>query len=112
MRKIEERMVQAIRDRENFTLSNTSVKVYDNDLEVELFGNLIARLTDDGILTLFTWCKEEYRSMTTKSRMNAILQGLRLNCAIIQRNGSWYLREDNGSRPTPCPNGKLIMIVR
>lgn len=109
MRKIEERMVQAIRDRKNFTLSNTRVEWDNNECYVYLFGNPIAKFYD-GILTLFTWCNEEYRSLTTKSRMNAVLDAFKQKCHIVQRNYSWYLVED-GSR-TPCPNGKLIMIVR
>lgn len=82
MRQIEEKMVEAIKQEKNFSLSNTTVKVSDGLLSVYLFGNCIyARSLASGIAQ-FSLCG--YNTVTTRSRLNAI--GLN----ITTRRGQVY----------------------
>lgn len=79
MRKIEERMVCAVRNMKNFREDNTEVKKYKNVTAVYLHGNLIFERFDDGsrFFTLAGW-----NTPTTRSRLNA------LGVKVCQRNFS------------------------
>ena len=90
MRKIEQAMCAAVKERRNWSCGNTRVQVRDggNWVKVFLFDNLI-----------FTDCQESgerrftlagWNSNTTRSRLNA------LGCDVAQRN--WL----------PYHNGKQI----
>ena len=69
MRKIETQMNQAIRNRRNWSGSNTSVVIDDNnEARVYLHGNHIATINND-VIQLFDG---GWQSNTTKSRLNAI----------------------------------------
>ena len=87
MRKIEELMIQAIRLGKNFERDNTKVvHLEDGQCNVLLHGNHIAAITEQRlILSHAGW-----RTPTTKSRLNAILNGLGVDDRIYQSKGIWF----------------------
>ncbi len=93
MRKIEQQMLDAIRDRKDWRSGNTEVQVTffphgDRTIErinVMLHGNPIAQVTHD----LVTVCDCGWQTTTTKSRLNAILRDL-CGAGIYQRNHKWF----------------------
>lgn len=81
MRKIEEQMIQAIKERKDFSKSNTKVIVYKNTAKVFLHGNLIAVYSYRSNKTMYS--SAGWQTNTTKSRLNA------LGGNICQRNFTW-----------------------
>ena len=80
MRKIEEQMNMAIRARKNWAGSNTTVRCYKKDgitteVNVLLHGNCIAWF--DTASNDFNISSCGWETVTTKSRLNAILEELR-----------------------------------
>ena len=76
MRKIEQEMNSAIRYRRNFSKANTSVRCFKTngvttDVDVFLHGNHIASL--DTATNQLTIKDGGWQSVTTKSRLNALL---------------------------------------
>ena len=103
MRKIEERMAQAIQQGKSFSLANTRVTGIDNNQQsaVYLHGNLIAVFTWKyhglGILFRPSYSLLSVRctlagwpTVTTRSRLNAICRGLGMVCRFGQRKGQQY----------------------
>lgn len=91
MRKIEQQMVAAIRERKNWKSGNTEVVHSDGGkyFKVYLFGNLIASGKDAGLVTRLDDCG--YRTVTTKSRLNAMIDNLPMGIGgIYQRKGDWF----------------------
>lgn len=68
MRKIEQQMIQAIRNKKNWHKGNTRVEVCDNVIMVKLHGHDIAAVSADQII--FDCCG--YETNTTRSRLNAV----------------------------------------
>ena len=93
MRKIESQMVNAIRNGQNWRLANTEVSTKDGVSLVYLHNNLIAKVTAFGV-SLYDG---GWQSVTTKSRLNAIINGLLdgVKNGVFQRNFCWYV-QDNG----------------
>ena len=91
MRKLEREMNQAIRGQRNWAGSNTTVFTTDNGLEstVYLHGNHIATYFHyDRILQIFDG---GWQSVTTKSRLNALLDEFGGGDRVIQKDFTWYL---------------------
>ena len=93
MRKIETEMQNALRNRVNWSKANTSVSV-DNEGNqfVTLHGNLIARISNFGDIELSS-CG--WRSVTTKSRLNAILDTYLHGLSVYQKNFDWFIGGDD-----------------
>ena len=92
MRKIEQQMNTAIRNRSSFSSSNTTVSINsDNTAEVRLHGNHIATITDDSVI-LFDG---GWQSNTTKSRLNAILHEFAYGVGVFQKNWEWFVCNNN-----------------
>ena len=100
MRKIEQRMVEAIKTGQSFSLANTRVTAIDNNQQsaVYLHGNLIAvfnwKYHGLGILLRPSYTLESvmctlagWPTVTTRSRLNAICRGLGMVCRFGQRKG-------------------------
>lgn len=97
MRKIEQKMLRAIKLRKNWRSGNTSVAISPaGGMEVRLHGNLIAELYPNSELLRITSAGRETR--TTKSRLNALLFGLSFKIAIVQRNWEWYIVDIGNSK--------------
>lgn len=90
MRVIERNMVDTIKYRKCRKFGNTEIYTC-NDADavlVWLHNNLIARVSADNVI-LYS-CG--WKTPTTKSRLNAILCGLGINCYIYQSQYKWYVR--------------------
>ena len=94
MRKIEEQMVAAIENNQDWQSGNTSVhfNAEENASIVRLHGHKIAVVGDD-YLTLFDG---DHQTKTTKSRLNAVLGEFGYTCGtkreyIFQKQYEWFL---------------------
>ena len=92
MRKIEREMQQAIcnlSNGETWRKSNTEVaKNSEGDTSVYLHGNRIAFVHANGDITLSS-CG--WDTVTTKSRLNAVLDTFLHGFHVWQRNFTWYI---------------------
>jgi len=90
MRKIEQKMIQAVRSRRDWQSSNTRVDVVgDGHIIVRLHGHPIAELIqEDHVL----WVRDcGWQTTTTKSRLNALLRAFCPGCGIYQKDWVWFL---------------------
>lgn len=92
MRKIEKEMNKAIRNRENFKLSNTEV-VYNIKADcchVYLHNNHIANVWFEEEVPCYLYLTDAlWQTCTTKSRLNAILSEFAPGYSIYQRRFKW-----------------------
>ena len=95
-------MNTAIRYRRNWAGSNTMVRVSREVVEIFLHGNQIASVdTATNNLTLFDG---GWQSVTTKSRLNALLSEFTYNgLSLVQRNWSWFLRDNDFTNKALVP---------
>lgn len=94
MRKIESQMNAAISEGKNWKNANTEVTNIDGVSYVYLHGNLIAEVDDRGIKLY----DGGYQSVTTKSRLNAILSEHGIaGEGVFQKNFDWFIRLYNGT---------------
>jgi len=99
MRKIEQEMCRAIVDRKNMRKANTEV-LYSPSRDVScvyLHGNLIAVVDKDTVQVY----DGGWQSVTTKSRLNALINGL---CdgrmfGVYQRDFTWYIQDGVSHQP-------------
>lgn len=93
MRKVTEKMAQALRDNETTTSGNTTVA----HGEMLLHGNRIASLwdvQDEGQLKRqLNLYDAGWRTNTTKERLNGILQVFGIHGHIFQKNGEWLYQD-------------------
>ena len=102
MRKIEEQMNYALRHRKNWAGSNTTVRCFKEngvttEMQVLLHGNLIAWLdtaTNDLNISSAGW-----ETVTTKSRLNAILEEFASGARVVQRNFEGFLSDFGTLKP-------------
>jgi hypothetical protein len=99
MRKIEREMNAAILNNQNWQKDNTLV-TFDsetNESKVYLHGNHIATVGDN-FVQIFDG---GYQSVTTKSRLNAILKehGIKGEC-VFQKNFNWFVHKFIGQAGT------------
>jgi len=96
MRKIEQKMNDAIVRGEDFKLDNTEVVSCTHVSDVFLYGKLIARIGE-------TWIElfdGGYQTATTKSRLNAILKMHGCDGEyIFQKNFDWFLNYNGAQIP-------------
>ena len=89
MRQIEAKMNKAMRHFLPFSSGNTTVVQHRNEMEVFLHGNHIATLCKISMdLRLFDG---GWQSVTTKSRLNALLDEFGGGDRVIQKDFAWYL---------------------
>ena len=95
MRKIEQQMNRAIVNKNNWSNSNTQVNYNSNTdcSAVYLHGNQIATVDHNTNALKLSSCG--WQSVTTKSRLNAILQGLIAGASVYQRQFNWFLNYNN-----------------
>ena len=101
MRKIEEQMNNAIRHRKNWSGSNTTVTCFKEngvttEVNVMLHGNCIAWF--DTASNNFNISSAGWETVTTKSRLNALLEEFASGCSVFQRNFQWFLSDYSGFR--------------
>jgi len=119
LRKIDLEMSKAVRNRVPFFKDNTQVKVSKyKAATVYLFGNIIARVVGNWIV-LSKECVEEdeWKTATTKRRINALLEEFVPDLGLYQWKNNWYFsrakshslvwRSDNASIN---PNEEFISL--
>ena len=91
MRKIEKMMNFAISNKADWSGSNTSVSYNEstNCSSIYLHGHQIA--TFDHNLKAVKLSSCGYETVTTKSRLNAILQEVKYGCSVFQKNFNWFV---------------------
>ena len=91
MRKIEQQMNRAIANRTDWSSSNTRVEFNDstNCSSVFLHGHNIA--TFDHNLKAVKVSSCGWQTVTTKSRLNAILSEVKYGCSVFQKNFDWFV---------------------
>ena len=91
MRKIERQMNFAISNRGNWANSNTSVSYNDstNCSSVFLHGHQIATVDHATNAVKVSSCG--WQTVTTKSRLNAILSEVKYGCSVFQKQWNWYV---------------------
>ena len=91
MRKIEQQMNRAIANRTDWSLSNTRVEFNDstNCSSVFLHGHNIATVDHSTNAVKISSCG--WQTVTTKSRLNAILSEVKYGCSVFQKNWNWYV---------------------
>ena len=111
MRKIEMEMNSAIRYRKNFSKANTSVRCFKTngittDVDVFLHGNHIASL--DTATNQLTIKDGGWQSVTTKSRLNALLDEFVPSMGIFQKDWVWYLSDRLSGSVVPFISGMTV----
>ena len=111
MRKIEMEMNSAIRYRRNFSKANTSVRCFKTngittDVDVFLHGNHIASL--DTATNQLTIKDGGWQSVTTKSRLNALLDEFAPSMGIFQKDWIWYLSDRLSGSVVPFISGMTV----
>jgi len=97
MRKIEKQMNDAIRYQSDFRKDNTEVITIRGNSFVYLHGNHIATVGDT-----LDICDAGWQTVTTKSRLNALLNEFAEGCYLFQKNFDWFLGDVDGNvRPFP-----------
>ena len=95
MRKLEKQMNFAISNKGNWNGSNTSV-VYNeatNCSQVRLHGHLICTFCHNTLAVKLSSCG--YETVTTKSRLNAILEEVKYGAKVFQKNFNWFVKYQN-----------------
>ena len=91
MRKLEQRMNRAVVNKNNWANTNTQV-IYNNNTDcssIYLHGHQIA--TFDHNLKAVKLSSCGYETVTTKSRLNAILEEVKYGCKVFQKNWNWFV---------------------
>ena len=89
MRRIEEKMIDAINYRKNWACDNTMVEIDGDEIVVKLHFHPIAKIGKNSIQ--ISSCG--YRTKTTKSRLNAILSHFGVE-RIYQKDFVWYINNE------------------
>lgn len=99
MRKIEQLMVEALRNRRDWHRDNTSVLMSRDFTSnepvgiVSLHGNTIAKLWYNlGEMDVYD---AGWQTVTTKSRINALLREFSPGISVFQRDHKWFLNHLN-----------------
>ena len=95
MRKLERQMNFAVSNKSNWCGSNTQVtyNVSTNCSSVRLHGHLIA--TYDHNLKAVKLDSCGYETVTTKSRLNALLEEVKYGAKVFQKNFNWFVSYNN-----------------
>tara|TARA_B100000287_G_scaffold25294_1_gene24450 strand:- start:375 stop:758 length:384 start_codon:yes stop_codon:yes gene_type:complete len=91
MRKIEKQMNFALSNKGNWSKSNTEVEYNEstNCSTVKLHGHSIATYDHSTAALKISSCGWE--TVTTKSRLNAILHEVKTGCGIFQKQFEWFV---------------------
>ena len=109
MRKVEQQMNEAILNRKDFFKGNTSVENYITETGareaiVKLHGNHIATVGDT-----LQICDAGWQTVTTKSRLNALLNEFAEGCYLFQKNFDWFLGDVDGN-VLPFPTEEFVTV--
>ena len=98
MRKIERQMNFAISNKGNWSSSNTQVSFNDstNCSNIFLHGHNIATVDHSTNSVKVSSCG--WQTVTTKSRLNAILDEVKWGARVFQKNFDWFVSFNNQTR--------------
>ena len=98
MRKLERQMNFAISNKGNWSSSNTQVNYNSNTncSSVYLHGHLIATLDHSTNALKIDSCG--WQTVTTKSRLNAILEEVKYGCKVFQKQWDWFVSFNNSTQ--------------
>ena len=98
MRKLEKQMNYALSNKNNWAGSNTTVCYNDstNCSSVYLHGHQLATLEHDTKAVKLSSCG--YETVTTKSRLNSILEEVKYGCKVFQKNFNWFVSYNGQTR--------------
>ena len=112
MRKIETQMNLAIKSQKNWSSGNTQVITDNGFSRVFLHGNHIANVFDDvvngdvkKVVQLFDG---GWQTVTTKSRLNALLDEFATGFSVFQKNWEWFVSDFQGKNIVDFDNGISI----
>ena len=108
MRQIEKQMNFALSNKGNWSNSNTSVTYHssENLSEVRLHGNLIAWL--DHTSQTLALSSAGWHTVTTKSRLNALLYEFNTGIRVFQKNYDWFITDFTGKKTVDFYDGILV----
>ena len=91
MRKLERQMNFAISNKADWSGSNTQVNYNSktNCSTIYLHGQQIAAVDHNLKAVKLSSCG--YETVTTKSRLNAILEEVKYGCKVFQKNFNWFV---------------------
>jgi len=95
MRKIEQQMNRAVVNKINWSNSNTFVEYNENTNCSTVVLHRTAIAVYDHNTNALKLNTGGWYSVTTKSRLNAILQGLMFGASVYQKNFDWFLNYNN-----------------
>ena len=106
MRKLEKQMNSALLRKSNWAGSNTTVCYNEstNCSSVYLHGHQIATLDYHSNALKLSSCG--YETVTTKSRLNALLSEFKYGCSVFQKQFVWYLQ--NGNQTVDFFDGMIL----
>ena len=104
MRKIERQMNEAILNQKDFKKDNTEVITISDCSFVYLHGNHIATVGDT-----LDICDAGWQTVTTKSRLNALLNEFAEGCYLFQKNFDWFLGDADGNK-IPFPTEEFVTV--
>ena len=95
MRQIEKQMNFALSNKGNWSGSNTTVVYNDssNCSSVYLHGHQIATFSHELKAVKLSSCG--WQTVTTKSRLNAILSEVKYGCSVYQKDFNWFVSYRN-----------------
>ena len=98
MRKLERQMNFAVSNKSNWCGSNTQVTFNENTncSSIYLHGHQIA--TFDHNLKAVKLSSCGWQTVTTKSRLNAILNEVKWGCKVFQKNFDWFVSYNDQTR--------------
>ena len=98
MRKLERQMNFAISNKGNWAGSNTTVTYneFTNCSQVLLHGHNIASYDHNTSGLKLSSCG--YETVTTKSRLNAILFELKTGCKVFQKQWEWFIGNNQDTK--------------
>ena len=104
MRQIERQMNEAILNGKDFRKDNTEVINIRGNAFVYLHGNHIATVGDT-----LDICDAGWQTVTTKSRLNALLDEFADGCYVFQKNFDWFLGDRDGNT-IPFPTEEFVTV--
>jgi hypothetical protein len=105
-RKIENQMIEAIKNNQDWHSANTVVEFNEGVSVVKLHGHVIAKVSDS-FIQLFDG---GHQTNTTKSRLNAILNGCGLpGERVFAKKSKWFISiNGNGIQTVPFFSGMRL----
>ncbi len=91
MRKIEQQMNRAISNKSNWSSSNTQVSYNESTdcSSIFLHSHKIATYDHKNQAVRLSSCG--WQTVTTKSRLNAILDEVKYGCRVFQKQFEWFV---------------------